>query len=62
MISLLITLIIICCVIGVLIWCVRMLPIPAPFGNIVIVLIVLIALVWLLSQVGGLGFGLHGLR
>lgn len=58
MLSLLISLIVICLIVGVLIWCVRMLPIPAPFNNVVVVLIVLCALVWLVGSIGGLG-GVH---
>ena len=44
MISLLIFAIVVCLVCGVLIYCVRLLPIPAPFSNIVVVLIILIGL------------------
>lgn len=55
MISLLISLIIFCLVVGIVIWLVRMLPIPAPFGNIVVVLIVLVALLLFLERVGFLG-------
>ena len=44
MLSLLIFAIVVCLVCAVLCYCVRLLPIPAPFGNIVVVLIILVGL------------------
>lgn len=44
---------------GLLLWLVQQLPLPAPFGLIARVLIVLIAILYLLS---GIGFGSFRLR
>lgn len=54
MISLLVALIVFCLIVGVVIWLIRMLPIPAPFGNIVVVAVVLIALLVFLDRFGGM--------
>ena len=48
MIALLIFSIVVCVVAGICIWAVRMLPIAAPFNQLVVVAIVLVALlIWL---------------
>jgi hypothetical protein len=60
MISLLITVLIVCIVVALLIWIVRILPIPAPFGLIAQAVIGVIALIWVLELLlgsGGLSLG-----
>jgi hypothetical protein len=42
-------------VMGLLYWLVTLLPIPQPFKNIAIVIIVVICIIWLLSFTGLLG-------
>lgn len=39
-------------VLGLLYYCVTLLPLPQPFKNIAIVIFILIAIVWLLSNFG----------
>jgi hypothetical protein len=53
MISLLISLIVLCIVVGIVFWLLTLLPVPQPFANIIKVVIVLICLIWLLSMLGG---------
>ena len=61
MLSLLISVLVVCLVVGVFIWIVRLLPIPAPWNNVVIAVIALIALIWILETfLGGGGLGLRG--
>ena len=48
MISLLITLLIVLIVAAVVFWIIGMLPIPAPWGNIIRAVVGLIILIWLL--------------
>lgn len=57
MISALVSLIIFIIVLGLVFWLVRMLPIPQPFLNILIVLIVLVALIVLVDSMGFVGHG-----
>lgn len=52
MVSLLVGLIVLFLIVGCLIYCVRLLPIPAPFNNVVVVLIILIAIVILVDRAG----------
>jgi hypothetical protein len=52
-ISILISLIILCLVVGVIFWLLTMLPVPQPFLNVIKVCIVLICLIWLLTMLGG---------
>lgn len=59
MINVLISIIIICIVLGLLYWLVMMLPIPAPFKNIVNVAFILIAILVVLSYFGGYLPGPH---
>ena len=51
MVSLLIFTIVVCVVAGVVIWAVRLLPIAAPFNQIVVVAVVLVALLFWLQRV-----------
>lgn len=52
MISLLIWLIVVCFLIGIAVMIVRAFPIPAPFGNLLIALVCLVALLLFVDQVG----------
>jgi hypothetical protein len=62
LISLLVTVI----VIGLLYYCVTLLPLPEPFKRIAVVIFILIAIIWLLGFVGVWGpqpywgYGPHG--
>lgn len=56
--SIIVTLIVYVIVLGLLWWLVSLLPIPAPFGQIVQVLFVLLAIVAVLSAFGVIGGGL----
>lgn len=63
MISLLITVIVVCMVVGLLLWAIANLPfIPAPMGQILRVVIIVIACLWLIDVLlGHTGMGLgHG--
>ena len=51
MVSILIFSIVVCVVAGAVIWAVRLLPISAPFNQIVVVAVVLVALLIWLSRV-----------
>jgi hypothetical protein len=64
MIGLLISVIVVCMVVGLLLWAIANLPfIPAPMGQILKVVIIVVACLWLinvlLGHTGGLGWG-HG--
>jgi hypothetical protein len=59
MISLLISLIVICLVVGVIFWLLTLLPIPQPFLNVIKVCIVLICLIYVLSMFAGLAHPLY---
>lgn len=50
--SLLVSLLVFCIVIGLILWLINYLPLPAPFGMIARVVIVLLALVWLVERMG----------
>jgi hypothetical protein len=65
MISLLITLLIICLIFSVVWWIIGMIPVPQPFANIIKVVLALILLIWLiyaLLPLAGGGFGHPVLR
>jgi hypothetical protein len=65
MLSLLVTILIICLIAGVFIWAIGLVPLPAPFGviaRVVVALIVLIVLLQLLLGSGGLSLGSHPLN
>jgi cation transporter-like permease len=53
LISLLISLIVLCLVVGVVFWLLTLLPVPQPFLNIIKVCIVLIVLLYVLSMFTG---------
>ena len=59
MISVLITLLVMCLIFGVCWWIIGLLPLPAPFGQVVRVVVVVIFLIWLLYHLLPLagGFG-----
>lgn len=64
MLSLIINVIVVCMVVGLLLWAIANLPfIPAPMGQILKVVIIVIACIWLittlLEHTGSLGLG-HG--
>lgn len=44
-------------ILGVAVWALTLLPMPQPFKNLLIVAAVLLILVWLLSQIGGVSLG-----
>ena len=46
--EMLVTLIVMVLVVGLLYWCITLLPIPEPFKKIVLVLLILLVVVWLL--------------
>lgn len=53
----LIGLLIVVIVFGLLFYCVSLLPLPAPWGTIARVLLLVIAIIWLLSMLGVVGGG-----
>jgi hypothetical protein len=53
----LITLLVAVIVIGLLYWIVQLMPLPAPFKNIALCIVLVIALLWLLSFAGVLPHG-----
>lgn len=56
----LISILILCLVLGLLYYLVQMLPLPPPFKQVALVVIIVIAIIWLLESFGGgLGFGAH---
>jgi hypothetical protein len=61
--NLLVTILVLALVFGLILWCVRLLPLPAPFASIVQVAVVLILVVILLGMVFGgiplMQLGLH---
>lgn len=56
MVSLLITLLVACLIAGIIYWIVGLLPIPAPFKNIVMAVLGLILVLWLISYFFGGSF------
>ena len=64
MIGLLISVIVVCMVVGLLLWAIANLPfIPAPMGQILRVVIIVVACLWLINVLLGHapgGWGLHG--
>ena len=62
MISLLITVIVVCMVVGLLLWAIANLPfIPAPMGQILRVVIIVVACLWLIGVLLGHTGGFDGL-
>lgn len=60
MVPLLVSLLFLALVISVVIYIIRLFPIPAPFGNIIIAVLLVFVLVWLLRELGpGLSLGIH---
>ena len=57
-----ITLIVYLAVLGLIYWLVSMLPFPAPFGQIIMILFVLLAIVVILSAFGIISGGLPHIR
>jgi hypothetical protein len=57
--SILIALLVFCLIAGLVWYLIGMLPLPAPFGTVVRVILILIAIVWLVSYLGPFP-GLHG--
>ena len=59
MLSILITILIMCLIFGLLWWVISLIPMPAPFGQVVRVVCALIFVIWLiyllLPMAGGLG-------
>ena len=49
-------------VLGLLYWCVTLLPLPEPFKKIALVVVILICIIWLASQLGAFGAGPFRLR
>ena len=62
MVSVIVTLIVYLAILGLLYWLVGMLPIPAPFGQIIMVLFVILAIVVVLSAFGIISGGLPPIR
>ncbi len=52
MITLLINILILCLVLGLVVWIIRVIGLPEPFGKIALAVVGLIAIVWLLGLVG----------
>lgn len=46
-------------ILGLLYWCVTLLPLPSPFKQIAIVILILIAIIYLVSAFGLLSVGPH---
>jgi hypothetical protein len=44
-------------IVGLLYWCVTLLPIPQPFKNIALVIVILICIIFLLNSLGVVGTG-----
>ncbi len=44
-------------VVGLLYWCVTLLPLPQPFKNIALVIVILICIIFLLNSLGVVGSG-----
>ena len=59
MIESLVSVLILCLVLGLIIWVIRILPIPEPFGSVAQAIVALIFVIWLLGFLLG---GLPGMR
>jgi len=62
MISLLITILVICLIFGLIWWVISLIPIPAPFGQVARVIVAVIFCIWLiylLLPFAGIGGGMH---
>ncbi len=44
-------------IMGLIYWLITMLPLPAPFGTIVLVIFIIICILWLASSFGFIGSG-----
>lgn len=44
-------------IVGLLYWCVTLLPLPQPFKNIALVIVILICIIFLLNSLGVVGSG-----
>jgi hypothetical protein len=65
MLSLLVTVLIVCLIAGVIIWAIGLIPLPNPIGLIVRVVVCLIVAIYLLELLlgsGGLSLGSHPLN
>lgn len=51
----LIGLLFVCIVLGLLYYLVTLLPLPPPFKTIALVVVILIAIIWVMENLGGLG-------
>jgi hypothetical protein len=49
-------------IVSIVMWVNGLSPIPAPFGNVVVAIVSIIALIYLLEVLVGGGLGLHWLR
>jgi hypothetical protein len=60
MISILVTILVMCIIFGLLYWLISIIPLPAPFGQVARVVLAVIFVIWLiyllLPLAGGLGF------
>lgn len=45
-------------ILGVAVWALTLLPMPQPFKNLLIAVAVILVLVWVISQVGGVNLGI----
>lgn len=59
MISLLVTLLIICLIIGLVWWAIQQVPTPQPFRAVIIVVLVIICIIVLLQFIPGFHYGAH---
>ena len=59
MISLIVTLIVLGLIVSLAIYAVRLIPLPPPFPNVIIILIIIACILYLLTMLGG---PFHGLR
>lgn len=55
MIEILVTVLVVCLIVGVIYWIVTLLPIPTPFKQIAMAVCALILLIWLLNVIGVFG-------
>lgn len=58
----LIGLLVVVIILGLIVYLVQLLPLPAPFKTVAMVLVILVAIVWLCEQAGFLGGGTLRLR
>jgi hypothetical protein len=58
----LISLLVAVIIMGLIYYCITLLPIPQPFKNIVVVIFILICIIWLVGYLPGVDYGWHGHR